>query len=232
MERILNRQQTALELRADEGRRMTFVASDGSKDRHGTVLNPDGWHLENFNANGIIGYQHNVHYSSDPDNVIGKGRAYVKDGQLLVDVEFEPEGDNAIADKVVKKLRFGTLSAVSVGFRPIGRGSWGKGEESLDGENPTYYYAGQELLEVSVVNIPSNAHALKRSAADEAWEEELASLREVEPEVEEAPEEEPQVEPQQEDPKEDESRAAEAESLALELERSIALASAASQSLL
>jgi phage head maturation protease len=36
------------------------------------------------------------------------------------------------------------------------------------GEDPkVYYYNGQELLEVSVVNIPANANALKRSMEEE-----------------------------------------------------------------
>ena len=59
---------------------------------------------------------------------------------------------------------FGTLKAVSVGFLPGGVGSGGKGEEGPGGKCPTYYYKGQELLEISIVNIPSNPNALKRAA--------------------------------------------------------------------
>ena len=44
----------------EEGRRLTFVASDGTRDSEGTVLNIDGWNLDRFNKNGIIGYQHKV----------------------------------------------------------------------------------------------------------------------------------------------------------------------------
>lgn len=162
-----------------EGRKMTFVASDGTKDSAGTILNTKGWDLKRFNSNGIIGYQHKVYGSwsdsDNPDNIIGKGHAYVEGDKLMVDVEFEPEGMNELADKVYKKLVFGTLKAVSVGFRPLGKGSWGKGEEALGQSNETYYYAGQELLEVSVVNIPANPNALKRSADMTA--EEINDLR-------------------------------------------------------
>lgn len=185
------RTATQSEVRKDEtgARKMTFVASDGTRDSAGTVLNQDGWRLERFNKNGVIGYQHKVYGSwsdtDNPDNVIGKGYAYVKDGKLLVDVEFEPAEINELAEKIYQKLLFGSLKAVSVGFLPVGRGQWGKDEESLDGKNPTYYYAGQELLEISVVNIPANPNALKKGL--EGVEDELAQLR-SEAEADNAPE--------------------------------------------
>lgn len=175
------RTATQHEVRKDEqgSRKITFVASDGTRDSAGTVLNVDGWKLDRFNSNGIIGYQHRVYGGWDdtdnPDNVIGKGYAYVKDGQLLVDVEFEPAEINELAEKIYQKLLFGSLKAVSVGFMPVGKGQWGKDEESLDGKNPTYYYAGQELLEVSVVNIPANPNALKKGL--ELQDSEMEQLR-------------------------------------------------------
>ena len=188
--------------RAEEGRKLTFVASDGTRDSAGTILNVDGWDLKRFNKNGIIGYQHKVYGGWDdtqnPDNVIGKGHAYVDGKRLMVDVEFEPADINPLAEKIYQKLLFGSLKAVSVGFVPVGHGAWGEGEEALDGSNPTYYYAGQELLEVSIVNIPANPNALKKSL--EAQEEELAALRaeaqsapgpEQDPEPEEPAKEEP-----------------------------------------
>lgn len=175
------RTATQHEVRKDEqgSRKITFVASDGTRDSAGTVLNVNGWKLDRFNSNGIIGYQHKVYGGWDdtdnPDNVIGKGYAYVKDGQLLVDVEFEPAEINELAEKIYQKLLFGSLKAVSVGFMPVGKGQWGKDEESLDGKNPTYYYAGQELLEVSVVNIPANPNALKKGL--ELQDSEMEQLR-------------------------------------------------------
>lgn len=164
-----------------EGRKVTFVASDSTRDSAGTVLNQEGWDLTRFNKNGIIGYQHKVYGgwndTDNPDNVIGKGHAYIDDGKLMVDVEFEPAEINPLAEKVYQKILFGSLKAVSVGFIPLGDGHWGEGEEASRGGNPTYYFAGQELLEVSVVNIPANPNAIKKSI-----EEEIAKLREADPE--------------------------------------------------
>lgn len=152
---------------------MTFVASDATRDTYGTVLMPDGWDLERFNKNPVIFYQHDQ-FSYDPDAIIGKGRAYVEDGKLMVDIEFEPEGQNKKADKVWKKLQFGTLNAVSVGFLALA-GEWGKGDEGPGQRNETYYYTSMELLEVSVVAIPANPNALKNGAEEQDRLSELRS---------------------------------------------------------
>lgn len=168
-----------MQLRADAWsgeRRITFVASDGTRDSYGTVLPVSEWDLTRYNLNGIVGYQHKVYGNGnepDPDYVIGKGTARIEDGRLLVDVEFEPEGLNPIADKVWRKLQFGSLNGMSVGFTATG-GHWGEGDEDYDGDNATYYYTGLELLEVSVVNIPANPNAIRRSVS-----EELTDLREA-----------------------------------------------------
>jgi HK97 family phage prohead protease len=194
-----------------EGRKFTFVASDSTRDASGTVLNQEGWQLDRYNANGIVGYQHKVYGGlgdkDDPDNIIGKGRAYVKDGKLMVDVELEPEGDNPLADKVCRKLRFGSLNAVSVGFVPVGRSKWGEGDEAADGGTPTLYFAGQELLEISVVNIPSNPNALRKELeGDEDEDQKELDKQEEQEEQEEGkalvPEEEKHEEGGDEDPEE------------------------------
>ena len=147
---------------------MTFVASDETRDSYGTVLPVSEWDLERYNNNGIVGYAHNLYgsYDADPDYVIGRGRAYVKGTELLVDIEFEPEGTNKIADKVWRKLQFGSLNGVSVGFSAQGA-HWGEGEEAEGGSKPTLYYTGLELLEVSVVTIPANPNAVRRSISEE-----------------------------------------------------------------
>lgn len=182
MDTVRYRQIAPQKIRADKkARKITFVASDGSRDTAGTVLNPKGWDVSRYNRNPVVGYQHKVYGSFDgtdnPDNVIGKGRAYMDGSRLMVDVEFEPKEINELAEKVYKKLLFGSLNAVSVGFIAKGRGRWGTGEESATGTKPTYYYEGQELLEVSVVNIPANPNALKKSFIQQAQEDEIKALR-------------------------------------------------------
>ena len=180
-------------------RTVTFVASDGSRDSAHTVLNQAGWDLKRFNANPVIGYNHEVYGAwdtKDVDFVIGKGRAYVEDGKLLVDITFEPKEFNELAEKVYQKVLFGSLNAVSVGFLPKGQGRWGDGEEARGEANETYYYAGQELLEISVVNIPANANAT-RKGEDLAAEELAALYAEDDAKKKEAQEPAPEPEPEE-----------------------------------
>lgn len=164
---ILRRQIDHLELRVtDEEQRMVeFVASTGAVDTYGTVLPPDRWELSRYARNGVVGYQHDIYYSDDPDNVIGRGEAYVEDGELRIRIFFEPAELNRKADKVYRKVLFGSINAVSVGFLATAPGHWGRKDAGEDPE--VYYYNGQELMEVSVVNVPSNPDATKRSAAEE-----------------------------------------------------------------
>jgi len=159
----------------EESRTITFIASTSTKDRHRSVVNQDNWQLERFNSNPVIGYQHNLYFSDNPDDIIGSGRAYVSEGRLMVDVTFEDANLNEKADKIYRKVKAGTINAVSVGFLPVGKGSYGTKEEARGAENETYYFEGQELLEVSVVNIPSNPDALAKGYT----EEEVMELRSI-----------------------------------------------------
>ena len=195
-DKILRRWNDTPEIRKvdAETRTVEFVASDNSVDSYGTVLPVDKWDLKRYESNGIVGYMHDVYgdswtKSADPDDVIGKGEAWVEDGKLLVRITFEPADLNERADKIYRKIQFGSLHAVSVGFRATAKGH--KGDEER-GENPNvYYYNGQELLEVSVVNIPANANALKRSMEEEEavreYEEKAEEPEAAAPAAEEAP---------------------------------------------
>jgi hypothetical protein len=159
----------------EKTRTISFVISSERRDRHKTVLSIDGWVLDDFQKNGIVGYQHEVYggflFDSDPDAVIGKGVVYKEGNQLIGDVTFEPPELNPKAEKIFRKVLFGTLKATSVGFLPVEKGKFGEGEEAIDGKNPTYYYGKRQLLEFSIVNIPSNADALVRKFEDEDLKE-------------------------------------------------------------
>lgn len=148
----------------EKTRYIEFVASDNSRDSYKTVLPVDKWDLDRFNKNGVIGYQHALYYSTNPDMVIGSGKAFIDGNELIIGITFEPGDLNPIAEKLFRKVLHGTIKAVSVGFDPKGEGSWGVGDEAAGKENQTYYFAGQELLEVSIVHIPANKNAVKRAA--------------------------------------------------------------------
>lgn len=158
----------------EETRTVQFVISTDAKDRHGTKLNMNGWQLDNFNRNPIVGYQHNVYGDNmctppNPDDVLGPARAWMEDGRLMGEVKFETADINPQAEKIFRKVLNGTLKATSVGFLEVGEGKWIE-EKDAKGNvtSRTYEFAGQELLEFSIVNIPSNPEATRKVVMNHA----------------------------------------------------------------
>ncbi len=159
--------------KAEQDRTIEFVISSSARDRHRSIVNMEGWDLKNFNLNPIVGYQHNVYGGNmctpdDPDDVIGEGRAWLEENegsrQLIGSVKFEEKDINPKAEKIFRKVLNGSLRATSVGFMEVGEGEWKKQVDDKGNEiDRTYYFKGQELLEFSIVNIPSNPEAVGRS---------------------------------------------------------------------
>mgnify|MGYP001571625561 FL=1 len=150
----------AIPKEAKESREIDFVISSEAVDRYNTIIKIDGWHLDNYMKNPIIGYQHNV-YGGDlcqppnPDDVIGLSEVKKEDKLLTARALFETGDINPKAEKIFQKLLFGSLRSASVGFMEMGEGI-------MNEETKTYTFTGQELLEWSVVNIPANPDAAKR----------------------------------------------------------------------
>ena len=155
----------------EETRTIPFVISDPSRDRHDTVLSREGWDISAYNRNGIVGYMHNVMGGGmcdepDPDFVIGRGGASFDGDLLLGNTTFEPGDINELAEKIFRKVLFGTLRSTSVGFIENEPGCYGAGNEAMGQPDETYYIGPRELLEYSIVNIPSNRNAQVRSMRD------------------------------------------------------------------
>ena len=173
---MLNRRFTqgivrSIPKKAEETREIPFEVSNGSKDRHNTVLNPAKWELENYRKNPIVGYMHapvdGFLLKSDPDHVIGVDKdSHVEgkgmSGKLVGILKFDPAEINLLAEKVFRKVLLGSLRAASATFLEVGKGMWGQGDQGQGGSNETYYFSGQELIEWSIVNIPSNPGTGKR----------------------------------------------------------------------
>jgi len=165
MNRLLTTQVRGI---IEKDRSAEFIISSERKDRHKTVILIDKWHLDSYNKNPIVGYQHDVYGDNwfqrpDPDSVIGKSEVYKDEVKklLIAYVTFEPADINPLAEKIWQKILHGSLKAASVGFLPLKKpaGKWGVREEAETGSNPTFYYEDVELLEWSIVNIPSNPDA-------------------------------------------------------------------------
>lgn len=164
--RSFNIQDFGVRMPDDEkdGRKREFIISTDRKDSHGTILPVDLWDIEDFNRAGAFYYQHQtgagIFTDSNPDNALGPAMAKKSGGKLIGVGTFEPADLNELADKIMRKVDFGTMKATSVGFMPSG-GHWGN---ERNGEDPTaYYFEGQMLKEWSIVHIPSNPDAIKKS---------------------------------------------------------------------
>jgi len=159
--------------KAEETREIEFVISSDRKDRHRSVVNMSNWKMDNYILNPIVGYQHNVYGDNmcvppSPDDVIGSSRVFFveEEGRKIMKavLKFDRAEVNPTAEKIFQKVLDGTLRAASVGFMEIGKGKKVV-EKNSEGEivDETYFFSGQELLEWSVVNIPSNPEAARRS---------------------------------------------------------------------
>lgn len=138
-------------------RQYEFTASTADMDRDGEVIDVAGWDLKNFKKNPVIMYAHD--YRTLP---IGKATHIgVKDGKLKNTVEFPPEGTYEFADIVERLVNTGYLKTESVGFIPR---KWEDGEGG--DKAPRRTYTKQELLEISIVPVPSNPNALMNAVKE------------------------------------------------------------------
>lgn len=120
------------------------IASTSVLDRQNESVNVDGWDLKAFKKNPLLLWAHD---HSEP--AIGKVTKVKVEGEgkkrsLLFEAVFQEVTEKA---KAVKQLvEDGFISAFSVGFRPLEM----EGDEIIK----------QELLEISVVNVPANPEAM------------------------------------------------------------------------
>jgi len=156
---------------------ISFVASDETVDRYGTVISVAGWNLTNYRKNPMFLFGHNYR---EPWAVMGRGIKVEKNvnaGLLGIDVAFIGKDINPVAEMVFQMYAHKPpfLNAVSVGFIPLETQKVAEEEEDKDHKQsgpkrkPHTRYLKQELLEVSAVTVPANPNALVQ-AFDE-WKE-------------------------------------------------------------
>src|SRR5690625_2283862 len=141
---------------AEEGRVVAFRASTPALDRHGSRILPLGIRTEAFERNPVFLWGHDGYGRPDPQAVIGRVIRHRKSPQAFdIEVEFAPEAANPRAEQALRLVRAGFLSAVSIGFVPLRSHE----ERGTEGKS-VLVYDEVELLEVSLVPIPSNPEAL------------------------------------------------------------------------
>lgn len=120
------------------------IASTAIEDRDGETIQQEGWDLKNFKKNPVLLWSHD-----HTDLPIGTAKGIKVEGEgKSAKLTFEPVL-HEITDKAkaIKQLvEAGIIKTFSVGFRPM----------EMDGDT----YSSQELLEISLVNVPANPQAV------------------------------------------------------------------------
>jgi hypothetical protein len=130
---------------------LRFVAATEGRKGDSIDLRMSGARLDRYRANPVVLYGHR--YYSREDLPIGRGTNVAVEGdRLMIDVVFDAADE--FAQTVERKYRSGFLNAVSIGFDVI---AW-------EGDQGSYWTGGVaeqwELLELSAVPVPMDAHAV------------------------------------------------------------------------
>ena len=129
----------------------TAIASTNSVDRHGEVVDNNGWDLKAYKKNPVIlwGHDHNEPAIGVSKKTWIEGTG--KQAKLMITPLLHDVTEKARAIKALIDL--GVIKTLSVGFKPL---------ESPDGIT----FTKNELLEVSMVNVPANADAMMMAYKD------------------------------------------------------------------
>lgn len=129
-----------------------FCFSDGSVDRLGDRIDPDGWDLQEFRRNPVALWAHD---SLAPP--VGRARnVFVEGRRLMGDIEFAPPEVYPFADTIFRLVDGKWLNAVSVGFLPTAAAFVENDPDRRGGID----FQRQTLIEISIVPVPANANAL------------------------------------------------------------------------
>lgn len=133
---------------SSDGKKTVFKISTSGKDRHETIIEAAGVDVSAFNRNPVVLFNH------DYDRVIGRAsNVQVRGDYLIAEVEFDEEDPDAA--NIGRKVKAGFLNGASIGFMIK--------EWTMDEADDTMRITACELVEFSVVAVPSNRDALVMS---------------------------------------------------------------------
>lgn len=116
-----------------------FRLVTAAEDRHGTIIEAAGMDLRQYRRNPVVLFNH------DYGKVIGRAPAIAAHGaEIVAPVEFDTA--NAFAADILRQVDAGYLSGASAGF--------------IVHEQRANRITRSELVELSVVSVPSNPDAL------------------------------------------------------------------------
>lgn len=139
-------------------RKVSFVISTGAVDRDRDSVKPDGWRLDSYRKNPVVLWGHRSRDLpiASAESIGTAGGALKATARFAMPGEdYDPDEwpkDLPTPDTVLRMLRGGFLRATSVGFVPV-KSLWNESRQGIDFEE-------QELLEFSIVPVPSNPEAL------------------------------------------------------------------------
>lgn len=139
----------------------TAVASTATVDRHGEVVSPEGWDLDNFKKNPVLLWSHDHAIPA-----IGKAtKVWVEGIGQAAKLKFTGVWQTVTKEgkAAAQLVADGILNSFSVGFIPT----------EMEGNT----YTEQELLEISLVNVPANPDAMMlayKSLKDNGFDEKVA----------------------------------------------------------
>ena len=144
--------ETKIRQSAKDPNVFTFVITNGKKDRHDSRVNPNGMDFSDYKRNPVVLFNH------DYNKIVGTAANIRRAGDAIIaDVIFDT---GAAGEEIRGMVERNVLRATSIGFM-VKKWSY---EESTD----TFIIDESELLEFSIVTVPSNRDALiVRSRASE-----------------------------------------------------------------
>ena len=148
-------------------RTLRFTISTSSVDRDLDMIDVRGWQLDAFARNPVVLW---AHRAEDPP--IGKAIDFGRDDHRLYSaVQFLPLGygkAGEFAEMIYRMAADGFISATSVEFRPIKWDFTADKDRGGDDWFPGIDFHEQELVELSIVAVPSNPDALIEPGADDS----------------------------------------------------------------
>ena len=135
-----------------------WYASTKDKDRYWDIVKPEAFEkaMEVYGLNPILLLQHNA------DKPIGKVLSFTIDWNGLYIKALVTED----TDNVMSKLKNGILKGFSIGYRLLDREREYKEDDEWNIVDITNVIKELELLEISLVSIPANPYALRKSIGD------------------------------------------------------------------
>lgn len=167
-------------------RTFTFTLSTADVDRDRDVIDQDGIDIAAYRKNPVVMWAHD----SNTPPVARMKSIFWRRGALMGAAEFPEKGTFPLADTLHDLIAGGFLRAMSIGFLPV--------EWSYDQDRGGFNFLKTELMEVSLVPVPSNRDCLMQAASKgiatkvmKDWAREVLELMKDE---DPAPVAEPQIE--------------------------------------